>query len=104
MAFATAARELAFVSDPQEVLIGNEVYSYLFTRENGEQVIAVWCTEKPVGLRIVLPCRAVLTDMMGNRRNLEQGKANLKLTVAAVPFSELPEKRCRWNAGAGGNP
>ena len=97
MAFATAARELAFVSDPQEVLIGNEVYSYLFTRENGEQVIAVWCTEKPVGLRIVLPCRAVLTDMMGNRRNLEQGKANLKLT-GSPQFLSL---NCRRSDAAG---
>lgn len=97
VAFATAARELAFVSDPQEVLIGNEVYSYLFTRENGEQVIAVWCTEKPVGLRIVLPCRAVLTDMMGNRRNLEQGKANLKLT-GSPQFLSL---NCRRSNAAG---
>ena len=80
LAFATAARELAFVSDPQELLIGNGIYAYLFTRKNEERVIAVWTVEKPFRVLLTLPERAVHTDPAGNRKAVNAGKIALSLT------------------------
>jgi hypothetical protein len=81
MAYASAARELAFVSEPVEVILDQGVYAYAFRRSNKERVIAIWTREdKPVNFEISLPSDSHIVDMMCNRSELKKGKNTLLLS------------------------
>ncbi len=86
-AYATVAREFAFVKPDTEIVIGSNVYCYTFTRQDGGAVAALWSIDDPVKAIFELPSDAVLTDMMGNKSKLAKGKTELILTKSPLYLS-----------------
>ena len=92
IAFATAARELAFVSNPQETKLASGVHAYLFTRKDNKETIAVWTTEEPVMLKLDFPVAAGLTTMNGVKSVHKPGPASLEISGAPI-FLQLDAPR-----------
>ena len=92
IAFATAARELAFVSNPQEIKLASGVHAYLFTRKDNKETIAVWTTEEPVMLELDFPVVTGLTTMNGVKSVHKPGPTSLEISGAPI-FLQLDAPR-----------
>lgn len=87
VAYAVAARELAFAKPVDEITIGSNVYCYTFTKPGESTLAALWSIDEPVQIILVLPDQAVATDMMGNKTSLPAGKNTFTLTGSPIYIS-----------------
>ncbi len=87
VAYAVAARELAFAKPDDEIILGSNVYCYTFHKPDGSAIAALWSIDEPVKISLVLPDSSVATDMMGNKTTLKGGKNTLVLTGSPVYIS-----------------
>ena len=83
-AYATVARALAHATDAVELNVRKGFHSYVF-RKGQAAVAALWTTdEKPYPVRLELPVAAEHCDLMGNRRALPAGPAEVALSRSPV--------------------
>lgn len=87
VAYAVAARELAFAKPVAEILIGANLYCYTFTKPDGSSVAALWSIDEPAQIALRLPEASVVTDMMGNKTALAAGKNAITLTGSPIYLS-----------------
>ena len=84
-AYATCARELAFVKFRREITTGDKAaYAYCFTRPDGKTLLAAWTVEGGLALELDLARPARLISMFGRESALQQGKCKLALTTEPV--------------------
>ncbi len=102
VAYAVAARELAFAKPVDEIIIGANIYCYTFTRPDGSSLAALWSIDEPAKIVLTLPGPSVTTNMMGNKAELQTGKNTLTLTGSPVYLSSktVPEKLAKVIRGA----
>ncbi len=114
-AYATFARELAFVKFVKEIKsFDNQLYCYVFTRPDGKTVLSAWILDGSFDLNLLLKKPAVRVSMYGRETGIAAGKQQFKLTQqpfylvteeAAEKFVEQVEKifksiRPQYKAGA----
>ena len=81
--YATMAHQLSFTTFLKEFTV-DCCRVYLFRRQDGSTVAAVWTTESPVDISLALGEDAMLTSMVGSETPLKKGNAKLRVTQA--PF------------------
>lgn len=90
-AYATAARELAFVDFKKEIISTDKVvYSYLFTRPDGKSLVTAWQIEGKGKLSLTLQKPALLISMTGSEKQIPAGK--VELALSRDPFYLITEE------------
>ena len=79
-AYATLARELAFVTDPCEVQITRDIYSYHFKRPDGKRIAAVWTTSSDTEAVFRLPAGTVHCELTGEKTTLKGGEHSITIS------------------------
>ncbi len=85
VAFATAARKLAF-AEPfrmNRIKLSHDILAYLF-RKNDNIVCAIWTTGRPLSLRISSKTEMEICDLSGRESRKAPGEVSLELSGAPL--------------------
>ena len=84
-AYATAARELAFVKFHSESISGNKMlYSYIFKRPDNKTLITLWSIENDVKLELDFASPVRVVNMFGRESTLSAGKNQLTASIEPI--------------------
>jgi len=93
-AYATFARELAFVKFHKEIKTGDKlIYAYVFQRPDGKTLLTPWTIEGDFMLDLELTAPAQQINMFGRETTLPAGKNSIKLTAEPcyIVIDEKPQ-------------
>lgn len=90
VAAATTARELAFCSNPKELVFPGGIYAYIFDAPDEKTLVAFWGVDGEKEVELDFPENYTITDISGNSVN-SSGKCKQLLTTSPVFF------RCSGN-------
>jgi len=91
-AYATFARELAFVRFVREIKTAdNMVLAYVFVRPDGKTMFCAWTVKGEHKLDWEFPTPARFISMYGREKTIKPGKIQLKLTTA--PFYMITDEK-----------
>ncbi|MDD5728523.1 MAG: hypothetical protein PHV59_08175 [Victivallales bacterium] len=96
VAYAVAARQLAFVKPSREVRYGY-IYCYTFSKADNTSLAALWSDGQPSKLTLDLPEGSTATNMMGNSETLNTGKHEFNLDDAPL-YLALPQPVIKTDA------
>ena len=95
-AYATVARLLAFVSDPEELQITRDLYACHFKRPDGKRVAALWSTGNKTRAVFHLLSGTVHCDLMGESTVLKAGKNTIEISQSpCFLILDAEKKACR---------
>ena len=84
-AYATVARELAFVKFHSEHISGDKlIYSYVFSRPDGKTVVTLWTVKDEFKLDMQFAKPARMVSMFGRESTIPAGKKQLTLTTEPI--------------------
>ena len=91
-AYATFARELAFVRFVREIkTANNEILAYVFIRPDGKTMFCAWTVKGEYKLDWEFKNSARYISMFGREKTINPGKTQLKLTTA--PFYMITDEK-----------
>jgi len=83
VAAATTARELAFCSNPKELVFPGDVYAYIFDAPDEKTLVVSWSLDGEKKVELDFPGKYTITDICGNSVE-SSGECKLLLTTSPV--------------------